>query len=176
MKNLLLSLFLYFFCFLAIGMYTLAINFIGKNFWLEKTKGSLIIDKERRIRGSYLVAQYLQDARYFRPRPNIQADAQCGVAIYNNDFKKVLTHNYDKQLNHADITMITSSASLYDPFIKKGEAILQALSISKSRGIEVDKIYKLIDQNTLSKQKIFFELDIVNTSILNAVLDGYPGK
>jgi len=50
------------------------------------------------------------------------------------------------------------------------------LSISKSRGIEVDKIYKLIDQNTLSKQKIFFELDIVNTSILNAVLDGYPGK
>ncbi len=177
MKNLLLSLFLYFFCFLAIGMYTLAIHFIGKTFWPEKTKGSLIIDKERRIRGSYLVAQYLQDTRYFRPRPNIQADAhQCGVAIYNNDFKKVLTHNYDKQLNHADITMITSSASLYDPFIKKGEAILQALSISKSRGIEVDKIYKLIDQNTLSKQKIFFELDIVNTSILNAVLDGYPGK
>lgn len=88
----------------------------------------------------------------------------------------MLTHNYDKQLNHADITMITSCASLYDPFIKKGEAILQALSISKSRGIEVDKIYKLIDQNTLSKQKIFFELDIVNTSILNAVLDGYPGK
>ena len=35
---------------------------------------------------------------------------------------------------------------------------------------------QLIDQNTLSKQKIFFELDIVNTSILNAVLDGYPGK
>lgn len=177
MKNLLLSLFLYFFCFLAIGMYTLAIHLIGKTFWPEKTKGSLIIDKERRIRGSYLVAQYLQDTRYFRPRPNIQADAhQCGVAIYNNDFKKVLTHNYDKQLNHADITMITSSASLYDPFIKKGEAILQALSISKSRGIEVDKIYKLIDQNTLSNQKIFFELDIVNTSILNAVLDGYPGK
>ena len=40
--------------------------------------------------------------------------------------------------------------------------------------IDINEIYTLIDQNTLYKQKIFFELDIVNTSILNAALDGYP--
>ena len=49
MKNLTLSLFLYFFCFLVIGMYTLTIHLIGKLSG-QKNQGSLIIDKER-IRG-----------------------------------------------------------------------------------------------------------------------------
>ena len=62
MKNIVLSLCLYIFCFLVIGLYTLIIYLIGQTFWPEKTKGSLIIDKNSNIRGSYLVAQYLQDA------------------------------------------------------------------------------------------------------------------
>jgi len=176
MKNLTLSLFLYLFCFLVIGMYTLTIHLIGKTFWPEKTKGSLIIDKEKRIRGSYLVAQYLQDARYFKSRPSIDINPDCDIALYNNDFKKDLIHNYDKHLNHSDITMITTSASLYDPFITKVEAIFQAQKVSQNRKIDINKIYKLIDQNTLYKQKIFFEVEIVNTSILNAALDGYLSK
>lgn len=45
MKNIVLSLCLYIFCFLVIGLYTLIIYLIGQTFWPEKTKGSLIIDK-----------------------------------------------------------------------------------------------------------------------------------
>jgi len=45
--------------------------------------------------------------------------------------------------------------------------------VAKTRGVDVNKIYKLIEQNTLYKQKIFFEIEIVNTSILNAALDDY---
>ena len=55
MKNIVLSLCLYIFCFLVIGLYTLIIYLIGQTFWPEKTKGSLIIDKNSNIRGSYLV-------------------------------------------------------------------------------------------------------------------------
>jgi K+-transporting ATPase ATPase C chain len=173
MKNIVLSLCLYIFCFLVIGLYTLIIYLIGQTFWPEKTKGSLIIDKNSNIRGSYLVAQYLQDTRYFKPRPNIEADPECDMALYNTDFKRALIHNYDKQLNHSNVIMITPSASLYDPFITKAEAILQALMVAKTRGVDVNKIYKLIEQNTLYKQKIFFEIEIVNTSILNDALDDY---
>lgn len=53
MKNIVLSLCLYIFCFLVIGLYTLIIYLIGQTFWPEKTKGSLIIDKNSNIRGSY---------------------------------------------------------------------------------------------------------------------------
>lgn len=173
MKNIVLSLCLYIFCFLVIGLYTLIIYLIGQTFWPEKTKGSLIIDKNSNIRGSYLVAQYLQDTRYFKPRPNIESDPECDMALYNTDFKRALIYNYDKQLNHSNVIMITPSASLYDPFITKTEAILQALMVAKTRGVDVNKIYKLIEQNTLYKQKIFFEIEIVNTSILNAALDDY---
>ena len=81
MKNIVLSLCLYIFCFLVIGLYTLIIYLIGQTFWPEKTKGSLIIDKNSNIRGSYLVAQYLQDTRYFKPRPNIEADPECDRVI-----------------------------------------------------------------------------------------------
>ena len=95
------------------------------------------------------------------------------MALYNTDFKRALIYNYDKQLNHSNVIMITPSASLYDPFITKAEAILQALMVAKTRGVDVNKMYKLIEQNTLYKQKIFFEIEIVNTSILNAALDDY---
>jgi K+-transporting ATPase c subunit len=153
MKNIVLSLCLYIFCFLVIGLYTLIIYLIGQTFWSKKTKGSLIIDKNSNIRGSYLVAQYLEDTRYFKPKPNIEADPKCDMA---------LLCNYD-----------TPSASLYDPFITQAEAILQAMMVAKNWGIDVNKIYKLIEQNILYKQKIFFEIEIVNTSILNAALDDY---
>jgi len=157
MKNLMLSSVLYVFCFISITIYTLTIYFVGQTFWPDTIKGSLILDKNNNIRGSYLIAQHLKDSKYFKPRPTID----------------ILIHNYDEKETHEDVTMITTSSSKIDPFITKKQAIYQSLAISKARGIDINKIHILIDQHTLHKQKVFFDLDIVNTSILNAELDGY---
>jgi K+-transporting ATPase ATPase C chain len=173
MKNLALSTFLYIFCFIAITVYTLLIYVIGQNFWPEKAKGSLILDEKNNIRGSYLIAQHLKEAKYFKARPKIEFDPECDIAIYNTSFKKALILNYDKRISHYDVTMMTTSSSRLDPFITRKEAMSQALNISKVRGIDVKDLYQIIDQHTLYKQKLFFELDIINTSILNAILDGY---
>ena len=173
MKNLMLSSVLYFFCFISITIYTLTIYFVGQTFWPDTIKGSLILDENNNIRGSYLIAQHLKDSKYFKPRPTIEFDHECDVALYNNNFKDMLIHNYDEKENHEDVTMITTSSSKIDPFITKKEAIYQSLAISKARGIDINKIHILIDQHTLHKQKLFFDLDIVNTYILNAELDGY---
>ena len=174
MKNLMLSSLLYSVCLISITIYTFVIYLIGHNFWPEKIKGSLIVDRNNNIRGSYLIAQHLRDAKYFKARPNIEFDPECDVALYNADFKETLIRNYDEKVSHYDVTIMTTSSSKHDPFITRREALSQALTVSTARGIDINEIYTLIDQNTLYKQKIFFELDIVNTSILNAALDGYP--
>lgn len=173
MKNLIRGSFLYIFCFIVIAIYTLAIYFIGHNFWPEKAKGSLILDKNNNIRGSYLIAQHVQGDRYFKARSTIKFNPQCDIAIYNESFKKDLIDRYDRSADHYDITMITTSASKHDPFITKREAMFQALSISKARSIDSKEIYKLIEQHTLPKQNLFFKLDIVNSSILNSILEDY---
>ena len=173
MKNLMLSSLLYSFCLVAIALYSLTIYMVGQTLWPDKTKGSLILDKNNNIRGSYLIAQQLKGLKYFKPRPNIEFNSECDIAIYNNNFKDTLIRNYDEKASHYDVTMMTTSSSKQDPFITKREAVFQALTVSKARGIDINIIYALIDQHALNKQKVFFELDIVNTSILNGILDDY---
>lgn len=172
MKNLMLSSLLYGFCLIIMFFYTLIIYIVGHSFWPDKAKGSLILDENNNIRGSYLIAQHLNSSKYFQPRPVIKSASVCDMAIYNGSFQDTLIRNYDQKVNPHDVVMMTTSLSKMDPFITKKEAMLQALTISKARGIDVRKIYELIDQYTLSKQKVFFELDIVNTSILNGALIG----
>ena len=173
MRNLTLRLFLYGFCLIAITAYTLIIYLVGQSFWPEKIKGSLILDNNNNIRGSYLLAQHLQDEKYFKARPGSLFGSGCDVAIYNSSFKEILINNYDQRPYNYDISMITSSASAYDPYITRREAELQAARVAKARGIKLEELYKLIDQYTLHKQKPFFKLEIVNSAILNAALDGY---
>lgn len=173
MKDLCISTILYIFCVVLIVLYTFFIYFIGHSFWPEKASGSLILDEKQNIRGSYLMAQHLEAAKYFKARPTKAFYNECDVALYNPKFKEALISNYDKAGRPYDVTMLTPSASLYDPFITKREAMSQAIIVSNARKIDKEEVYKLIDDNVLSSQPPFFVLDIVNVTILNAKLDGY---
>lgn len=167
------SIVLYFICLILVGFYTITIYFVGHGFWPERTSGSLIINKENQIRGSFLIAQQLNSPKYFRARPYIEYDSECDcdVALYNPNLKAELISKYKAEIHPYDVSMITSSASGYDPFITRREAINQAPLIAKARNFHSEKVYKLIDENTLYKSWPFFELDIVNTSVLNNKLD-----
>lgn len=172
MKDFFLSITVYLLCLLLIGAYVLLTYVIGHSFWPERASGSLIFDRENNIRGSTLIAGHLKNEKYFKSRPAIEFDPNCDVALYNSSLKEELFRKYDEIGHPYDITMIMPSSSGLDPFITRREAINQALNISKARGLTIEEIYKLIDDNTLYSQRPFFELDIVNTSILNFKLDG----
>lgn len=172
-RNIIASLALYFVCIICICIYSSVVYFVGHTFWQENAKGSLVLDKEKNIRGSFLLAQQLEDTRFFSPRTKDKFDSCCDLALYNDKLRYRLLERYSKAGNPYDVSLITPSASLLDPYIMKRDAIKQALQIAASRGIKPDSLLSLIEKHSLNNSEPFFELEIVNTTILNAILAGY---
>lgn len=173
LKNFVLASSLYFFCLIIIGLYTIIIYFVGHGLWPNQAAGSLILDGDLNVRGSYLISQDLKGDKYFKMRSYVKFDHECDVALYNPKVKRHLIDKYDEAQDRYDISMMTPSISFDDPFITRREALHQALKIAKVRGKPIEEIYKLIDENTLYSQAPFFELDIVNALLLNSRLDEY---
>ncbi len=172
-KNLVLSAGLYIFCFCIIGLYSVIIYILGSNLWPHQAGGSLILDKNNNIRGSYLLAQNLKSDKYFQSRPNKQFHDSCDVALYSTELKEYLISKYDTATGIYDITMLVPSASLHDPFITTREAFLQAPRISRNNKIKLTEVIELIDANSIPPIMPFFELDIVNVMHLNTKLKNY---
>ena len=84
-KNLIASFVLYFVCVIFICIYSSIVYFVGHTFWQENAKGSLILDKDKNIRGSFLLAQQLKNAKYFSPRTKEKFDSCCDLALYNDN-------------------------------------------------------------------------------------------
>ncbi|MDP4708796.1 MAG: potassium-transporting ATPase subunit C, partial [Rickettsiaceae bacterium] len=49
----------------------------------------------------------------------------------------------------------------------------QAPKIASARNMDIKSLTQIIKDQTLPKSLPFFEVKIVNTTILNAILDGY---
>lgn len=175
-KNILASFVLYLVCVIFICIYSSVVYFVGHTFWQENAKGSLILDKDKNIRGSFLLAQQLENAKYFSPRTKEKFGSCCDLALYNDKLKDKLLERYTKADNPYDISLLTPSASLLDPYIMKRDAIKQAIQIAARRGIKSDSLLRLIEKHSLNNSEPFFELEIVNTTLLNAVLAGYYDK
>jgi len=172
-KKIALSLGLYGFCIILIILYSSVIYVSGHLFWPEKARGSLIIDANQQIRGSYLLAQNLDSQKYFIPRAIEKFDSSCDVALYNSKLKSSLLERYKEANDPYDISSLTPSSSLLDPYIMKRDAIKQAIIIAKKREVDVNLLLRLIEDYSLNNQEPFFELEIVNTTILNSILGGY---
>ena len=175
-RNIVVGLVLYLICIVFICIYSGVVYFAGHTFWQENAKGSLILDKNKNVRGSFLLAQQLENTKYFSPRTKEKFDSCCDLALYNDKLKDKLLERYNKADNLYDISLLTPSASLLDPYIMKRDAIKQAIQIAKRRSISPDSLLKLIEEYSLNNSAPFFELEIVNTTILNAVLAGYSDK
>ena len=157
--------------FLLVGTYTILLYFIGHNFFPGNSRGQLIIDNENQIRGSYLLVENLESGKYFRGRAQNADEDKCSIALYNDKMRQPLIKRYQASDNPYDITMLTSSSSLLDPYITRQAATKQAPEIAKQRNIDIHIIEKMIDGNTKYSIFPFFTLDIVNINILNALLD-----
>lgn len=172
-RNIISSFALYIICIIFMILYSAIIYIVGHGFWQKNAEGSLIIDQNNQIRGSILLAQNLSSQKYFTPRTTEKFDSSCDVALYNNKLKTSLLERYKEANNPYDIALLTPSSSLLDPYIMKRDAIKQAISIAKARDIDINVLLRLIEDYSLNNQEPFFELEIVNTTILNSILMGY---
>ena len=128
------------------------------------------------------------DPKYFQPRPSVTTYSP-DVTFFNNlgpnnkelmqEFKGyiqaylALERPYDPGLTRRDIPVdaITSSASGVDPHISQANARIQAHRVSKVRGIPLDRVNQLIDDNTDGRALGVLGEPGVNVLELNIALD-----
>lgn len=169
-KNLLFCIILYFVSLALIAFYSFSVGLIGHKFWPKNSSGNLIYDHEDNIRGSLLLSQKTNSKKYFKGRAMTKINTSCDVALYNDELKKFLLEKYNESDKY-DIAFITPSSSLLDPYITTREALRQATEIASIRNIKLEEITSMIQNLSLKKSEPFFELEIVNTTHLNALLN-----
>lgn len=154
-------------------VYPLATTGIAQVVFGSKADGSRI-EREGKTVGSELIGQSFQAnnttdaetaARYFQSRPSATGYSP-DVTFFNNlgPNSKALAHQFETRvkkylategpynpgLSAGDIPpdAVTTSASGVDPHISEANARIQANRIAEVRGISLDRVLALIEENT----------------------------
>ena len=146
------------------------------------------IEVDGTVVGSELIGQdFGGDPAYFQGRPSV-TEYSANVTYFNNlgpnnkelseFFKEELDAylaregRYDKGLTAADVPVdaVTTSASGVDPHISEANARIQAHRIASVRGLPLERVEDLIEDNTDGRFIVFGEPG-VNVLKLNIALD-----
>jgi K+-transporting ATPase ATPase C chain len=173
--------------------YPLVMTGISQVAFPSKADGSQV-KVDGRVVGSRLVAKAFTlkggkpDPRYFQPRPS-QSDysatgtffssrgpnSAVGRFFYRDALASYLEleRKYDPGLTAAEVPVdaVTTSASGVDPHISKANARIQAHRIASVRGIPLNRVDKLIDDNTDGRFLGVIGEPGVNVLELNLALD-----
>lgn len=179
---------------LVLGLaYPLVMTGISQVAFPSKADGSQV-KVDGKVVGSRLVAKAFTlkggkpDPRYFQPRPS-QSDYSATGTFFSNRgpnsavgrffYRDALAsyldleRKYDPGLTAARVPVdaVTTSASGVDPHISKANARIQAHRIASVRGIPLDRVDDLIDDNTDGRFLGVIGEPGVNVLELNLALD-----
>jgi potassium-transporting ATPase KdpC subunit len=177
---------------LGIG-YPLVMTGIAQVAFPNKADGSQI-KVDGKVVGSRLIAKAFTlrggkpNPRYFQPRPsqtdygatgtffsNRGPNSAVGRFFYRDALASYLDleRKYDPGLTAAKVPVdaVTTSASGVDPHISKANARIQAHRIASVRGIPLDRVDKLVDDNTDGRFLGVIGEPGVNVLELNLALD-----
>ena len=168
---------------LLLGLgYPLLVTGIAGVLFPHKAGGSLIL-KDGTVIGSELLAQSFTSDKYFHPRPsaagngydatasggsNLAQSSKALVDRINGAIDKLSAENPGKPV---PIDLVTTSGSGLDPDVTPDAAYFQIPRVAKARGIDADRLHKLIEQNTTSRQFGLLGEPRVNVLALNLELD-----
>jgi K+-transporting ATPase ATPase C chain len=155
----------------------------------HKADGSLV-ERDGKVVGSRLAAQAFTKPAYFHPRPSATSPEYDAAATTfanlgptNPDLARAvrrrvlailrLERPYNPGLAVGDIPVdaVTTSGSGIDPHISPANARLQAPRVAKVRGLSLDRVAQLIDENTDGRWLGIFGEPGVNVLELNLALD-----
>lgn len=186
MKEILRSFVVLIFLTILTGViYPLLITGIGQIAFTRQVNGSLI-NKDGVLMGSNLIGQDFTSPRYFWGRlsetspvpynaaassgsnlgplnPTLMANVKARIAL--------VTQADPTQKEQIPVDLVTSSASGLDPDISVLSAYYQASRVAKARGLTLNQVNDLIDENTTSAQFGFLGQARVNVLKLNLALD-----
>lgn len=156
----------------------------------HQAAGSLITDGDKVI-GSSLIGQNFTHNNYFWGRLSATSDSPynplssggSNLAASNPALDKIVADRV-AALRAADpqsspqvpVELVTASGSGLDPQISVDAAKWQAPRVATARGLSVDQVNKLIDENTSSPIIGFAGPAVVNVLELNHALDKLSAK
>jgi K+-transporting ATPase ATPase C chain len=164
--------------------YPLAITGLAQLLCPHRANGSLLM-QDGRPRGSELIGQPFQDARYFWSRPSATSPAYNAAASSGSNvgpLNPALVESVKARiatLRAADpdnaapipIDLVTASASGLDPHISVAAARYQVARVARARSLAADAVAALVDQNTEPRQLGFLGEPRENVVRLNLALD-----
>jgi K+-transporting ATPase ATPase C chain len=152
----------------------------------DKANGSLIVDAGGVVRGSRLIGQPFTADKYFHPRPSSAGNGYdptssggSNLGPTSQKLRDAIAQNItDYRTQNGMATnaavpadAVTGSASGLDPHISLENARLQAERVAKTRGLNLEKVRELIQQNTDAADLGILGDPGVNVLRLNLALD-----
>jgi K+-transporting ATPase ATPase C chain len=173
--------------------YPLAMTGLAGVIFPHQAHGSLI-EKDGKVIGSELIGQSFTSAKYFHGRPSATTDTDPNDATktvpapYNaaNSVGSNLAATSQPLLDrvkedagklaaeHAGkipVDLVTTSASGLDPDITPAAALFQVPRVAKARGLPVDRVRQLVEDNAKGRTLGIFGEPRVNVLKLNLALD-----
>ena len=170
--------------------YPLAVTAIAQVGWGDKADGSLI-ERSGSVVGSELIGQKFVSPECFHSRPSAAGDGYDGAASSgsnlgptNADYlatvaERVAAYREENGLGPdtlVPVDAVTASGSGLDPHISVRNARLQAPRVAAERGVDVEAVLKLIDENTTERIVGILGDPGVNVVNLNLDLDENMGS
>jgi len=173
---------------LMLGLaYPLFTTGVAQVLWPGKADGSQV-ELDGRVVGSRLIGQQFRGLRYFHSRPSA-TDYSANVTFFDNLgpnskelsdlFKKNLAaylrreRPFSRGLQAADVPpdAVQTTASGVDPHISQANARIQSRRVAEERGLPLERVLQLVDDNTDGRALRVLGEPGVNVLELNLALD-----
>jgi len=180
-------------------VYPLGMTGIAQILFPRQANGSLI-EQNGKVIGSSLIGQNFADDKYFHPRPsattepdpkdptktvavpyaadnsaasNLGPTAQPLADRVKDDAAKLHQENPNAPV---PVDLVTTSASGLDPDITPAAALFQVPRVAKARGLPVERVTQLVNDNTEGRTLGVLGEPRVNVLNLNLALDALAAK
>lgn len=160
-------------------VYPLVMTLVAQMFMYHEANGSqIIIDKQ--VKGSSLIGQSFQEARYFWPRPSacnysVLDSAGSNLALTSSTlYQQVAARK--KQFSNLNVPahLLYASASGIDPHVPLSAVLFQYERVVKARSFSIQEKYVLLERIHELEQRSLFSADseaYINVLELNLALD-----
>lgn len=172
-------------------LYTVFMTLVGALGMPDQANGSLIKDAEGNVVGSSLIGQSFVDSdgdaleEYFQTRPSAAGDgydasASSGTNKGHQDedlidsvtkLREEIAEREGVSVKEVPSDAVTSSSSGLDPHISPEYAAIQVARVAEARGLDVDQVERLVEENTTGRGLGFIGEPVVNVVTLNLALD-----
>ena len=173
---------------LVLGLaYPLLTTGVAQVLWPNKADGSQV-EVDGKVVGSRLIGQRFRGPRYFHSRPSA-TDYSANVTFFNNlgpnsrelrdQFRANLSaylrreRPFNPGLRAADVPpdAVQTSASGVDPSISQANARIQARRVAEDRELPLERVLRLVDDNTNGRALGVLGEPGVNVLELNLAVD-----